>query len=100
MIAFYPINEGLLSIRFWSNQPHRRKKSGLSSEYKGAASVAFRSGAFPSHVRRYAEFTEDHVGLDFQICRQTLSTSTRSGCSSTLAIDKTSYCFCSATSKV
>jgi hypothetical protein len=34
------------------------------------------------------------------VCRQTLSTSTRSGCSSTLAIDKTSYCFCSATSKV
>ena len=31
---------------------------------------------------------------------QTLSTSTRSGCSSTLAINKTSNCFCSATSKV
>ena len=31
---------------------------------------------------------------------QTLSTSTRKGCSSILAIDKTSYCFCSAISKV
>jgi uncharacterized protein (TIGR01244 family) len=40
------------------------------------------------------------TGLDFRNCRQTLSTSTRRGCSSTLAIDRTSYCFCSATSKV
>jgi hypothetical protein len=33
-------------------------------------------------------------------CRQARSTSTRNGCSSILAINKTSHCFCSATSKV
>ena len=32
--------------------------------------------------------------------RQARSTSTRNGCSSILAINKTSHCFCSATSKV
>ena len=36
----------------------------------------------------------------FPVCRQAGSTSTRNGCSSTLAINKTSHCFCSATSNV
>jgi hypothetical protein len=36
----------------------------------------------------------------FPACRQARSTSTRNGCSSILAINKTSHCFCSATSKV
>jgi hypothetical protein len=48
----------------------------------------------------YRVSTQPATGLDFRDCCQTLSTSTRRGCSSTLAIDKTSYCFCSATSKV
>jgi hypothetical protein len=37
---------------------------------------------------------------EFLVCRQTLLTSTRKGCCSILAINKTSHCFCSATSKV
>ena len=36
----------------------------------------------------------------FPVCGQAGSTSTRNGCSSILAINKTSHCFCSATSKV
>ena len=36
----------------------------------------------------------------FPACRQAGSTSTRNGCSSILAINKTSHCFCSAISKV
>ena len=39
-------------------------------------------------------------GTDSPRSRQARSTSTRSGCSSILAINKTSHCFCSATSKV
>jgi hypothetical protein len=37
---------------------------------------------------------------EFLVCRQTLLTSTRKGCCSILAINKTSQCFCSAISKV
>jgi CspA family cold shock protein len=39
-------------------------------------------------------------GTDSPRSRQARSTSTRNGCSSTLAINKTSHCFCTATSKV
>jgi hypothetical protein len=51
-------------------------------------------------VRQHdTEFREEMPGGNSS-CRQARSTSTRSGCSSTLAINKTSHCFCSATSKV
>jgi len=41
-----------------------------------------------------------HSRTEFPAYHQTFSTSTRNGCSSILAINKTSHCFCSATSKV
>ena len=54
---------------------------------------------FATHARS-ARNSLDQGRAGFRTCRHACSTSTLSGCSSILAINKTSHCFSSATSKV
>ena len=84
---------------FKLGQPHRCKKARLRSKRKNAALMPLKSP--PSHVAatRYGNHPAS-CRTGFPACRQTRSTSTCNGCSSILAINKTSHCFCSATSKV
>jgi hypothetical protein len=85
-----------------SGEPHRPRKAavgtkavaapalfGVSPPFSDSGSAAIPYGNHPASCR-----------AGFPVCRQAGSTSTRNGCSSILAINKTSHCFCSATSNV